>query len=247
MGESLTEKFEKFKPLIVEFVGLPGAGKTTISQQVELKLKERDLQIVSRDKILKQWEQENLWQKVVQLLPDNLHDWHILINSLIFALQVRPINRQSFSKAAKIFANFKRNNAVALAKDCDIILLDQGLLQETWSVSITGSPPPGKYLKREIIPLFDRSTTIIIYCQIDIDTALKRIQNRTTSNSRFDQMDAKKAQELLEKYFFYLQEIINCARTSNTIILELDSSQEIKEQSKKAVNLITRHCNQLVS
>ncbi|MGB5715362.1 MAG: hypothetical protein WBM44_31175, partial [Waterburya sp.] len=166
MGESLNQKS---KPLIVEFVGLPGAGKTTVSQQVALKLRERGLQIVFRDEILKQWHGENVLQKAIQLVPDNLNHWNILINSLTFALQVKPINQQSFSKAAKIFTNVKRNDAVARTKDCEIILLDQGLLQETWSVSITGSPPQTKYLKRSITPLFHNRSTIIIYCQLDID------------------------------------------------------------------------------
>ena len=85
-----------------------------------------------------------------------------------------------------------RNDAVACDRDCDIILLDQGLLQETWSVSITGTPPQTKYLKREITPLFYNRSTLIIYCQLDIATAFKRMQNRLTTNSRFDRMDQKK-------------------------------------------------------
>ena len=238
MEQSLTRKP---KPLIVELVGLPGAGKTTISQQVALKLRERGLQIVSRDEILNQWKQKNLLQKALQLLPDNLNHWHILINSLAFAFEVKPINLQSFSKAVKIFTNVSRNDAVARSQECEIILLDQGLLQETWSVSITGSPPQTKYLKRELTPLFDNRSTIILYCQIDIDTALHRVQNRQTMTSRFDLMDSKKAYSILEKYSFYLDKIIHCAQTCDIPILAIDSLLSIKEQSEKAVLWITSH------
>ena len=241
MGKSLTEKP---KPLIVELVGLPGAGKTTISKQIALKLREQNLQIVSRDEILRRWQQENVFQKAIQLLPNNLNYWEILINSLAFSLQVKPINQQSFSRATKIFTNLRRNDLVTRSKDCEIILLDQGVLQEIWSASITGSPPHTKYLKREMTPLFHNRSMAIIYCQIDIDSSLHRIQNRTTMKSRFDLMDSTTAYSLLKKYSSYLQEIVNCARTCEIPILELDSSQTIESQSKKAVNWIT---NQLLS
>ena len=46
MGKSLTET----TPLIVEFVGLPGVGKTTVAQQVALKLREQGLRVVFIDK-----------------------------------------------------------------------------------------------------------------------------------------------------------------------------------------------------
>ena len=235
MGESLTNKP---KPLIVELVGLPGAGKTTVSQQVALKLRERGLQIVSRDEILKQWKQKNLLQKAIQLLPNNLNHCNILINSLVFAFQVKPINLQSFSKAAKIFTNVSRNDTVARAHDCEIILLDQGLLQETWSVGITGSPPQTKYLKWEMMPLFHNRSTIILYFQVEIETALYRIQHRQTMTSRFDLMDSKQAYSILEKYSLYLDKIINCARTCDIPIVEVDSSLSIEEQSDQTVSRI---------
>lgn len=234
MGKSLNET----APLIVEFVGLPGVGKTTVAQQVALKLREQGLQVVFRPEILQQWQQKNVLQKAIQLFPNNLNHWHILINSLVFAWQIKPINRQSFGKAAKIFTNVKRNDAVACDRDFDIVLLDQGLLQETWSVGITGTPPQTKYLKREITPLFNNRSMLIIYCQLDIATTLKRMQNRQTTNSRFDRMDSAQAYSTMTKYVSYLEEIINCARACNVAILELDSSQAIELQSNKAVDSI---------
>ena len=100
MGEFLNEQP---KPLIVEFVGLPGVGKTTVSQQVALKLKERGFQIVFRPEILQQWRQKNILQKAMQLFPENLNHWHIILNSLVLAWQVKPINWTSFARATKDF------------------------------------------------------------------------------------------------------------------------------------------------
>ena len=133
----------------------------------------------------------------------------------------------------KIFTNVKRNDAVACVNHCDVILLDQGLLQEIWSVGITGNPPHGKFLKREINPLFLDRSTLIIYCQLDVNTALKRIQNRQTKNSRFDRLNSTQAYSLMKKYAAYLEEIISCARACQLPILELNGSQAIKSQSQK--------------
>ncbi|MGL5794852.1 MAG: hypothetical protein ACRC06_10680 [Waterburya sp.] len=226
-------------PLIVEFVGLPGAGKTTISQQVVSQLRDRGLQIVFRSEILEQWQRKNFLQKAIQLFPKNLNHWHILINSLVLAWQVKPINWHSFAKAVKIFTNVKRNDAVAHVNHCDIILLDQGLLQETWSVGITGNSPQTKYLQQGITPIFRNRATLIIYCRVNVSTALKRIQNRQTMNSRFDRMDSKQAYSTMEKYASYLEEIISCARACHVPILALDSSQTIKSQSQKIIDLLS--------
>jgi len=233
--------------LTVEFVGLPGVGKTTVSQQVALKLRERNLRIVSRNEILNQWRQKNIWQKVFKLIFNNFNQWQILINSLIFASKVKPINCQSFLKAAKIFVNVKRNDAAATSKDFDIVLLDQGSLQETWSVIVTGNTPEIKYLKREIISLFYNRQALIVYCQIDIETSLQRIQNRQTNNSRFDLMDTAQAYSVLEKYTSYLEEIIDCGRACNTSVLELNSSITIPLQVEKVVDWIANQFKVLKS
>ncbi|MGF1539586.1 MAG: AAA family ATPase [Pleurocapsa sp.] len=228
-------------PLLVEFVGLPGSGKTTVSYKVASILKAQGIEVVSRDEILSQWHQKTRLQKLFQLFPANLNHWHILLNSLSFAAGVKPINRQSFLQGGKIFVNVKRNDAVIHARNCQIILLEQGLLQEAWSVVITGSLPQLNYLKNKITPIFYKRSIVIVNFQLDLNTAVSRIQNRPRKkkkDSYFDLMNSNKAYFLLTQYFPYLKEIVSCARTAEVPVLEIDSSLPIEVNSEKIANWI---------
>ncbi|QIR39857.1 AAA family ATPase [Tolypothrix sp. PCC 7910] len=249
MGKSLSNtnwmKANGGQPLILEFVGLPGAGKTTVCREVASRLKNQGLSLIGGDEILQQWKQQNTWQKLIKLIPQTQNQWQILLYSLFLASQVKPTNKQSFSKAAKIFANVKRLDAIARSaapraiahhQDSQIILLDQGLLQEIWSVGITGTTPSGENIKQELALLFNQRPMAIAYFQIDVDTALERIQNRPTAESRFDRMHPEAAQQLLSKYVAYMQEIVNCAQTFSIPILEIDSSLPIDEKTQSILS-----------
>ena len=228
-------------PLVVEFVGLPGSGKTTVSHLVTSKLKAKGIKIISREEILQQWHQQKVLQKLLKLFSSNSNQWNILRDSLIFAAQVKPINLQSFLRAGKVFVNVKRNDDVVDAGNCQIILLEQGLLQTVWSIVITGSLPQLSYPKRAMTDLFDNRSIAVINCNIDLNTAVSRIKNRPRKkkkDSYFDLMDSKSLHYLLTKYFPYLQEIVHCAQTAKIPILEVDSSVTVEENSEKIVSWI---------
>ncbi len=87
--------------------------------------------------------------------------------------------------------------------------------------------------------LFCRRSIAIVNFKIDLDTAVSRIHNRPRKkkkDSYFDLMDSEQAYSLLTRYFPYLQEIVNCARTAEIPILEIDSSLSVEENSEEIVN-----------
>lgn len=241
-------------PLIVEFVGLPGAGKTTVLQQVAAQLKSENRSIVQRDEILTAWRRSSRLHRSLNLIPQTQVQWQVLLQSLRFATQVKPVNLQSFSKASKIFSNAKRLDAVCNGTfqsikgaetgsnhlgTCQVILLDQGLLQETWSVGITGQPPATTALQSVLSTLVQSRSMAIVWFKIDIETALQRIQNRPTHNSRFDQMQLDAARSRLEQYAPFLEDIIACTQTLGVPLLEVDATQAVEEKTKNITHWIT--------
>ena len=226
--------------LAVEFVGLPGAGKTTVSQKVGTRLRAEGIQLVMRNEVLEEWHQASNWKKLLQLFPAHLNHWHILISSLVLAFQVKPISWWSISKAIKTFSNIKRNDTVAQTGDCQLLLLDQGPMQEAWSVMMAGTLSRSEYLKKEIMLLADRRPTAIVYFKLDVDTAIFRIQKRPRKqNCPFDLMSPVKAHASLLNYFPYLQKIVEYARDCGVPVLEIDASSSIDEQSDEIVEWIS--------
>ncbi|HEY9622358.1 MAG TPA: AAA family ATPase [Crinalium sp.] len=232
MGESVTKPSQ---PLVIEFVGLPGAGKTTVFHQVVAQLREEGISVAARDEILKQWKSTGRVKKLLQLLPQTWNHVQTLVQSLVLASQVKPLNRQSFAKAVKVYTNVKRIDAIAQSRSHQLIVLDQGLLQEIWSVGITGKPPETKQIQRELSTLFQTRSVAIVDFNIDVETALQRIQQRPTEGSRFDVMESDAAQATLTRYGPYLQDILRCAQTLGIPLLEVDSALSVEEKAEKIV------------
>lgn len=232
MGESLTRSPS---PLVVEFVGLPGAGKTTICDRVAERLRECGISLISRREILQEWHRNALPQKIIQLLPTEGNDSRILLNSLLFAARVKPIALQSFLQAGKVFTNVKRNEAVARSGKYQVLLLDQGLLQEIWSVVLTGSVPPKVDLHRAMTAVFSNRSMVFIDFKVDIETALSRIGKRSSMNSCFDKMESDRAYSALLQYAPFLQIIVDFAREMGMTVLEIDGNLSVEDKVETIV------------
>lgn len=227
-------------PWIIEFVGLPGAGKSTVSAEVIRRLCSSGIPTISRSQILDQWRSTNLCIRLLQLIPYRINHWEVLLRSLVFAIRVYPINQWSLLQSLKVFVNVRRNDAVANSSKSDqLIVLDQGAIQELWSVGIAGSPPDFAALNRSIAPILENRRLAIVYCKADIDTALARINLRQQKHDcRFDVMELTKARASLMRYFPYLKEAVHYGQHVGVPILEIDSACEIEQQSKQILNWI---------
>ena len=228
---------------IVEFIGLPGAGKTTLCTEVARQLNDRGLSVVCRNDILQEWHRNSIGQKLRQLRPDCPRDWQMLTQILALAAQVQPLNATSVLKAATTYVNAKRNHRTAshLSQTRLLdggglpeatLLLDQGVLQEAWSVAISGKNPPLKALQRAIEGLAGDGTMRVVALTVDVETALDRIQHRPTHNSRFDAMNPDRASEILSASVASLQTILDGLRSLGVPILEVDSSHPIQENAR---------------
>lgn len=230
-------------PWIVEFVGLPGAGKTTVFHPVVSQLTAEGISLVARDEILRQWQKTAWAQRVWQLIPSSPNQWHILIQALKLALSVKPLTKQSLSKASKIFSNLKRIDSTIRYRQCPLIVLDQGLLQEVWSVGITGSPPSTAQLAPVLASIFQSRSIAVVHFQVDIETAGDRLQSRSTKRSRLDQMQPEASSALLSNYAPYLQDILDCTRSLDIPVLSIDGSLPIETKAE----IITRWIGSLVA
>ena len=228
---------------IVEFIGLPGAGKTTLCTEVARQLHNGGRSVVRRDEILQRWHQNSMGQKLMQLWPDCSRDWQVLTQILALAAQVQPLNTTSVLKAATTYVNAKRNTRTAShlpqTRLLDggglqeaTLLLDQGVLQEAWSVAISGQNPPLKPLQSAIEALAGDGTMRVVALTVDVETALDRIHNRPTHNSRFDAMNPDRAGDILSASVASLQTILDVLRALGVPILEVDSSHPIEENGR---------------
>lgn len=193
-------------PLIVEFTGLPGAGKTTITNAVISELTKEgydcfpsstlDNSKTDERRILGQLfaKLRLLFYLTFCLVKHN----HVTLNALRYAFRVTPFNLAGFRRVLMLVTRLELISSVT-GDDYDFLVFDEGLIQNIWSIVITGNPPSKKYLIRLLRNLLEEITLAIILVDVDIDIAVKRIEERSTSHSRFDRMSPNKAEKLLLK------------------------------------------------
>lgn len=226
-------------PLIVEFVGLPGAGKTTVAYKVAEKLCSQEVHIISRSEIISQWHQINGLRKIFRLFPLDANHWQVLTHALKLSLQVAPTTWWSIIQAAKVFSNVKRNDDVVQDRNYQVLLLDQGPLQEVWSILLKGELSQKKLLEKAVSPIFKERRISVVHSKVAMKTALGRIQGRPRKlECPFDQMEKDKAYTSLLQYSPYLQEIVTYAQASGAPVLEVDSASPVEQQATEISNWI---------
>jgi thymidylate kinase len=79
------------------------------------------------------------------------------------------------------------------------VILDQGVVQELWSVTLTGSRWSPEALDEMLRGLFAATAVspALVYLDVGIDEAAARLRQRPIGTSRFDRMGLAQVRELL--------------------------------------------------
>jgi hypothetical protein len=150
-------------PLVIELVGLPGAGKSSIARAVQVKhLGRGDFGI---------WEVR--WGRSVNRL---------LIAALQLALSVRPLSVARIVRAFKLVVfvrHYRRHSHLP-------VIMDQGLTQKLWSMLAETREYSLPMLTTTIQRLAPFAADHLVWIEIPVNVAAERIAKRTGGNSRFD-------------------------------------------------------------
>ena len=202
---------------IVEFNGIPGSGKTTISRELEKELKNKSLKIINEKDIF------NDNNKVSNLFC--LKNAKINMTILLLAIDILIKNRQkgTLINAIKIirynniiYKNYKN-------KEYDYIILSEGMIQFLSSLFDNNKYDNKKNISK-IAKGLSRIYRSILYVNCDIreSEAFLRISNRTSKPNSVDLMDRNELGIFLEERKYALESIrmifdsLNCNITLNT-------------------------------
>lgn len=170
------------EPIIIEFFGPPGVGKSTVAREVYNRLKDQKIDNVVFDN-LELGKRKGIQKKVIKLKfvikyfiqkPKNF----FLITNLIFKTKQRTLN-----DFLKVLFNhiFVVSNKNTFKKNA-IYILDQGFLQSIWSINLYSQ---NKVSIKELLEI-DSSISLVVNVKADIDTINKRLKGRKGKNSRIE-------------------------------------------------------------
>lgn len=203
-------------PLIIEFVGLPCAGKTTNAKKLVKYLREKGLNIpeISQLQKLKASRGINAQQIIVnfQFLFFLIRRIGLFSNILGYSFQVKPFNKKRLSRALillKTLFVIEKN----YWKGYEYIVLEEGIIQNIWSINLFTQEKNNSYNNFPFHKL-KKFLNVVVYLDEDIEKILDRLGKRPKkkTGSRFNLMPRDVARRNLLENQNDFDEIIRQAK-----------------------------------
>lgn len=257
------------QPIVVEFVGMMGSGKSTITRLVLDELNRRGYQCPTQKKIVS-WMAKSGFSNLpvspgileklcyyskFSYLISALQFPLVALKAYNFAFSVSPQNRNSWQASRSsmnwrgIFNKYIRNSPY------DAVVLEEGAIQYTLQIPIFGEQYSSNAQKQLISSLLANKNHLVIFLKIDAETAMKRIQGRAAAShqqgmlawqfeneTEDEQMQrASKAVNLFESLVKTLREL-----TPRSLI-EVDTLKDPQENAALVVDSIERMVTEIES
>lgn len=227
------------KAIIIEFVGPPGAGKTSSCKGFAEHLENKGLTVSTLGDVKKFIKKLNFFEKFILIgkaLLFRTHTMLFYIGALafngIYSLNsiYRYIRLTLFDLALKKLIKSKKTN---------VVLLEQWIIQELWSATIFKLQSYSKI--KSHISRFYFKTDFVFYFDIDEETASERIKKRNTNLSRFDRFDENRRRNEIKAYSAYLFQLFEYSDCINKHVF--CGKQSIEKNAESFYIQLDKACN----
>lgn len=215
--------------MLVELFGAPGAGKSTVANAVGARG-----QVRTRHQLSAEWHGQSVVTKA-RLIGLGFAKPQRLIAAVRVALGCRLRGRASIARLCRVIAKSEW-----LVSQRGLVLLDQGFLQDLWSVLYMGgcNAPDPAHLSSFLRSIFPEERTLILFVRVDPDTALQRITGRSEGHSRLDELPEAELRSSIERTAQMPSAIIEGATAAGLRVVTLDGSEDIDTLAQQILSLL---------
>lgn len=218
------------EPIHIEFFGLPGCGKSTISHLVAEKLRDKGYRVYEPT----YYSDHNL-KPVCRKLHKLLATLYYSISHHKEYLALIRLAKQNgytgFKDSLKQIVNIVTKVKHYQNNESAVYFWDEGLCQSAISLAMNSSVD-AREVERELITIAGQRKIVKVYLKTDIETALMRMAGRSSNDSRVEQeSDANKKHEIMRRFedccerIGHDSEILNCYECSVEILCETISNR----------------------
>jgi thymidylate kinase len=199
------------KTIVLDFYGVPGSGKTTESHIMADYLRSKNKKVKEPSYYLDHI--VPLWRRKIMKLK--MAVWTRLFRSKqykeIVALVIENGYNRTNGQTSQIInittKLFALNRFVGLV---DYLIFDEGLAQAAISLSVNSNISAGENLKQLISIIGNTLQIRLIKTELSIEEALRRIESRSSKDTRVEAMKTKQKKiELMKRYEFASNQISN--------------------------------------
>ena len=238
----------KNEVIYIEFAGLPGAGKTTVAQRVGQLLPVYNHSVFTRENMMDHRSRLSGLHRGISLAIFLSRNFFLVVSVMVFGLLFRPVNYFSLKYAyGCVRTIFKIRTAIKAAQQAghDTVIFDQGILQDFWSIGITGTPVKNAQLGDHLFNLLKRICKKVDFSTVLLEArseqAVARILARDPSPYRFDNMDKNTLLNTLNQKSDYMQLIGATVRRLNShsqLVIDTNSTS-VETSAQRVVAFMT--------
>ncbi len=233
----MTNKKQNSKPLVVEFFGLPGAGKTFVQSAMLEDLKTTSLNVCTRADMFSFYNQKNKLYKVKAVLRKPCFYLRFLC-AFVFSSSLTLFLNSTARKRIKYAINYPLYiNLYIMTVKPDILFLDRASIQNYWSLWFGRKKPSYNLLMKLIKMTNSIVETKYVFCMIDAETASERIIARPHGRSRFDTINnPNTVHYMLEKEAYFMPTLYNALECQNIKTIKINGQAKKEATIKELKN-----------
>ena len=223
------------KPLFVEFYGLPGCGKSTISHRVASKLRDEGYRVDEPSYDI----DRNCSPFVRKLNKLSIYfNWFLFHNNTFNKVNAIAKNNgySGIAKIEQVSNVLQKISVYRKSEQNRMVIWDQGLAQASISLSLKGIVDSDENLNSLLHTFCSDVEIKYVLISVDEKVALERMSQRTTNDSRVEKLkDANQKHEMMSRF----QHEIDVINKGNTGIV-IDGMLDIEKQVGKISDAILR-------
>jgi len=203
--------------MVIEFAGLPGAGKTTICNHVSVPHRTRNSIPLSE----------------IRAQPSFLA---VVWNVLLLCLSARPFKLRRLVRGINLVAVLRCYGQAAQP-----VILDLGLLHKIWSIVLDSETYSEAHLHHLMANLKSFAPSYLVWVETPLETAAQRIAQRPRGKSRFDRLPPSEINDTLASKAQLLSKLaeLYIAHTG-AVLVRLDGQAPPEINARKIDDLLAR-------
>ncbi|AWW25428.1 hypothetical protein DOZ58_01510 [Acetobacterium sp. KB-1] len=192
------ERLMKNRVVFLEFNGIPGSGKTTLSDRVIENMKGVSYTVESYHQLIEKPTRNNLKRLVRYLFSIKLSSFKIGYLALMYLITNKKLNHENGLRVISLIVLFDFYQKKSLANDEEVILVDQGMVQQMVSMLFESELIAEKYVKKLIRYTQKKDMGIfIVNIDLDINESFERLTRREGNISRIQKLKKDTAMHTL--------------------------------------------------
>lgn len=228
------------KPVLVEFLGLPGSGKTTLVNAIQPVLSSQGLRVATKVDLHNWKRDQHRLVNLSLLFKRSLTTFKHLFNIWMFLSSLDSCKDVGFKRALTGVLINLQLDAFIIDTGFDVILMDQGALQNLWSIAALSSKFSKKSLQTCVNDGTDLKYLDTLYVNVTTTPELSatRLEERNLSDGRFDLLDNNDRYVAIKKSHEVMTVLLGMASNLNKSAVIVDASEPVQNKVSIIVSKI---------